>query len=300
MTAQLTVAVPAKLNLGLEIVGRRTDGYHEIVTIMQTVSIFDRLTIEATEPGASVSLDVDWPELAGEENLVLRAARLLRERVAVGTGAHLDLRKSIPAAAGLGGASSDAAATLRAAAVLWSLSSSAVSLPDLAAELGSDVPFFLRGGTALTEGRGERLTKLPPLVDLWFVVVVPALAAPIPRKTATLYAMLSATDFSSGERVRSQAAALTAGRKVDTDLLDNPFLRPLYWLRPELADLQSEMVRSGAMHVALAGAGPAHYSVFVDQGEAERLAGKLTTRLGDRVRIIVCRPVTSAPKITSV
>jgi 4-diphosphocytidyl-2-C-methyl-D-erythritol kinase len=299
MSDRLTVAAPAKLNLGLEIVGRRPDGYHELVTIMQTVSIVDRLTIESAEPAADVSLSVDWPELASEDNLALRAARLLRRRAAVGAGAHLDLRKTIPAAAGLGGASSDAAAALRGAASLWSVPATAVSLSDLAAELGSDVPFFLRGGTALAEGRGERLTALPPLSGPWFVVVVPALAAPIPRKTATLYAMLHTADYSSGERVWALAAALAAGSDVNPELLANAFCRPLYALRPALADLRAAISSAGAPFVAVTGAGPAHYTTLDDRRAAERLAGRLESDLGDRGRIIVCHPIATTPTIAS-
>src|SRR5579883_3102120 len=152
-----TIIVPAyaKINLGLEILGKRTDGYHDLVTILQTIDLADQLTcVEAVE----VTLESNDPALAEDpKNLVLRAALLLREAAGVERGASIRLEKNIPIAAGLGGGSSDAAATLRALNRLWGLGMNASELIALAGQLGADVSFFLRGGTQLATGLGDEL-----------------------------------------------------------------------------------------------------------------------------------------------
>jgi 4-diphosphocytidyl-2-C-methyl-D-erythritol kinase len=298
VSRRFSVPAPAKLNLGLEVVGKRADGYHEIATVMQAVSIYDRLSIERAEPEAGVTLCVDRAELAGDDNLALRAARLVRERLGVEDGAHLDLRKEIPIAAGLGGASSDAAAALRAVIACWDRPAETETLAAWAQELGSDVPFFLTGGAALAEGRGDRLTALPPLRSHWFVVVAPTLAEPIPRKTAALYAALGPQDRSSGDRVRAVAAAISAGRAIDPGLLDNAFRRPLYGLRPELRRVPEEMAAAGAPISALSGAGPAHYSIVGSEAAARALASRLAVRLGDRARVDVARPLVGTDPVS--
>ena len=163
------LSAPAKVNLTFEALGRRADGYHEVRTVLHAVSLADEI---AFAPADDLSLAVEPPEAGafssaasaptGDDNLVLRAARLLRREAGVKTGAAIRLRKRIPVAAGLGGGSSDAAAALRGLRRLWGLDLDADALRELAAQLGSDVPFFVTGGAALAEGRGERLTPLPP------------------------------------------------------------------------------------------------------------------------------------------
>lgn len=163
------LSAPAKVNLTFEALGRRADGYHEVRTVLHAISLADEI---AFAPADELSLAVEPPEegafssaasdLAGDDNLVLRAARLLRREAGVKAGAAIRLRKRIPVAAGLGGGSSDAATTLRGLRRLWRLDLDADALRELAAQLGSDVPFFVTGGAALAEGRGERLTPLPP------------------------------------------------------------------------------------------------------------------------------------------
>jgi 4-diphosphocytidyl-2-C-methyl-D-erythritol kinase len=280
----VTVIAPAKLNLGLEVVGRRPDGYHDLVTVFQTVDLVDRLTLS---PAAALRLACDDPTLATSDNLALAALAALRARSGTSGGARIDLTKGIPVAAGLGGASSDAAAALLGARRLWGVGIADATLADLASGLGSDVPFFLRGGTALATGRGERLEPLPSPAAR-FVVVSPRLV--IPRKTATLYGALTASDFSDGTRVRRQAARLREGKPLDPDLLVNPFARAFYALRPELADLPLVLRRHGAPAVALSGAGPSHYAVLPDPEAATHLAAALTDALGNAARVFVAAP----------
>ena len=162
----------AKVNLTLAVGEKRLDGYHEVVSVMQRVSLCDTLTAEQTREG--ITLTCSDPALpSGEENLAHRAASLFFRETGIAGGAALTLEKRIPSQAGLGGGSSDAAAVLRAMRTLYAPEVSDAELERMAAALGSDVPFFIRGGTQLATGRGEVLSPLPPLTDGWFVIVKP-------------------------------------------------------------------------------------------------------------------------------
>jgi 4-diphosphocytidyl-2-C-methyl-D-erythritol kinase len=292
MTAVATPLVynaPAKLNLGLEVLGRRPDGYHDLATIFLTISLFDRLTVSAADQSQFVCLDAD---ISIEENLVFRALSSQRPRTE-STPMVVTLQKNIPLAAGLGGASSDAAAALLAARQFWRLPCADEALTARAAALGSDVPFFLRGGCALGRRRGDVLQPLLLPRDTWFVVVAPTLV--IPHKTATQYAMLSSRDFSDGSLVERQAERLHAGLALDPSLLLNAFTTPLYKLVPALAELPFAMRGAGAPSIALSGAGPAHYAVVDDQALASHIAAKLRATLGTKARVFV---VSSVPART--
>jgi 4-diphosphocytidyl-2-C-methyl-D-erythritol kinase len=194
----------AKINLSLEVVGRRSDGYHELVSVMQAVSLHDELTASTDD---DLHLECDQPDLAGDGNLVLRAARLLHKTYDLQAGARLELRKIIPVAAGLGGGSSDAAAALIALDDLWELHLSDDELRLRAAELGSDVPFFLVGGTALAEGRGERVTPLPDPPTTWYVLSKPASGL----STAEVFGAVRSSDYSSGQVTHSLADGIRSG-----------------------------------------------------------------------------------------
>ena len=162
----------AKVNLTLAVGEKRPDGYHEVVSVMQQVSLCDTLTAEQTREG--ITLTCSDPALpSGEENLAHRAASLFFRETGITGGAALTLEKRIPSQAGLGGGSSDAASVLLALRKLYAPALSDTELETMAAALGSDVPFFIRGGTQLATGRGEVLSPLPPLTDGWFVIVKP-------------------------------------------------------------------------------------------------------------------------------
>ena len=169
---ELTLHAPAKVNLTLLVGARRDDGYHDVSTVMQTVGLYDTLTLT---DGSGLTMTCTDPDLPTDgSNLVLRAAALFCQELHLPVpDLHLHLQKRIPSQAGLGGGSSDAAAVLRAMRTLYAPEVSDAELERMAAALGSDVPFFIRGGTALATGRGERLTPLPRLADGWFVVVKP-------------------------------------------------------------------------------------------------------------------------------
>src|SRR5215203_13570 len=179
---------PAKINVGLEILGRRTDGYHEIRTILAAISRYDRITIL---PSDRLSIECDVDVGPTECNLVTVAARALAARTS-DVAASIQLRKRIPSAAGLGGASSDAAATLIALDRLNEPNLDRSELLEISVGIGSDVPFFLSGGIALAGGKGERLEHMNESVAAFAVIVAPHVA--IPHKTATMYANLEPDD----------------------------------------------------------------------------------------------------------
>lgn len=178
--------VPAKINWFLEITGKRPDGYHELVTVMQTISLCDRVGIEPTDDG-KVTLSCNLDLGPTESNLAWRAAELLRSRHAPSRGARMVLEKRIPHGAGLGGGSSDASTVLVALNELWGLSLTDDALRELAAELGSDCAFFVAGGTALCTGRGEKVRPLPDLSGVTLVILYPKVVV----KTVDVYREIS-------------------------------------------------------------------------------------------------------------
>jgi 4-diphosphocytidyl-2-C-methyl-D-erythritol kinase len=204
----ITSRVYAKINVVLEVISARPDGYHEIATVLQAISLYDELDCE---PAADLTLDA--PALPDDApNLVLRAAEALQEATGCQAGAALTLRKGIPVASGLGGGSADAAAALVALNQLWKLYLEPAELLRVAAPLGSDVPYFLIGGTALATGRGERLDPLPDPLPRWLVLVVPEVL--VRDKTRTIYRMLEPKWFTGGgfalnlaQRLRTDPAA---------------------------------------------------------------------------------------------
>ncbi len=286
----IRVHAPAKLNLGLEVLGPRADGFHNLATILQTIALYDTVTLS---PAGAVSVDCADPALATTDNLIVRAVERLRGTLGESRGALVHLAKAIPVAAGLGGASSDAAAALLSARALWQSPAADDLLVAIGAEIGSDVPFFFHGGTALATGRGDELAALPPIGDCWFVVVSPRLA--IPEKTARLYRALHQSDYSDGALVRAQAARLRLQQPVDPSLLGNAFTRPLTALFPELSELGATMRRAGAPHVALSGAGPSHYTIVTDPKQAARLASTLRAALRQNAQVNLVSPVGNPP-----
>lgn len=263
----LTVDAPAKINLTLEVLGKRPDGYHEIRSVMQTITLYDRLTFENN---SKLTIKSNLPEWKPEASLVAQAAALLQKTTGSNKGATIEVDKRIPLVAGLGGDSSDALATLKGLNQLWDLKLSQAKLLGLAAKLGSDVPFFLSGGTVLAEGRGEKLTPLPPLPHLWVVLVVPKVPR-LPDKTARLYASLKPEHFTNGEITQRLVAALTEGREFDTSLLFNTFENVAFTQFEGLKVYRDHLLKLGAKGVHLAGSGPALFTLLKDKAQAEDL-----------------------------
>ena len=257
----------AKLNLTLEIIGRREDSYHDITSVIQAIDLHDTLQFAPAEEGV-LTLECDNPALSseGEANLVLKAARLLQQATGTNSGAHITLQKCIPLSAGLGGGSSDAAATLLGLTDLWSLRLGKRDLLDLAAALGSDVPFFLEGPTALVEGRGEHITRIPSPPPGWAVLVCPQYA--LKDKTKRLYAALTRADLSEGIATHRLIAALVAGGFPDSSLLYNAFERVAYNIFDKLLTTRQLFMRASGRDVHLSGSGPTLYTLYPASQEA--------------------------------
>ena len=252
---RIQIEAHAKINLTLEVVGRRGDGYHDIVSIMQTVGLHDVITLE---PADRLTLTCDPPELETPDNLALRAAEVLREYASYSGGAAVSLAKRIPVAAGLGGGSSDAAAVLVGLNRLWGLGLSRRELTPLAASLGSDVPFFLEGGTAMVSGRGERVRALPPADLRWFVVLSPEID--LTEKTRRVYSHLTEASFTTGQLTRKLEARIRGGKDVSPQFLFNVFDDVAPAVFPELGRYRDAFLQVGAREVHVAGSGPSLYA----------------------------------------
>ncbi len=267
----LTLSAPAKINLILEVLGRRSDGYNEIRSILQTVSLGDVLSFELAE---GIHLRCSEPGLESSDNLAVRAASLLEEVTRCRKGARIEISKGIPVASGLGGGSSDAATTLKGLNRLWETDLPLQKLLQLASELGSDVAFFLYGGTAMAEGRGETVSPLYPWPRTWVVLLRPPLHVP-PRKTEMLYSSLQPAQFTRGQFVERAVESLSRGHGVAPSGLFNAFERVAFKLFPGLEEYWERFLEAGAAHVHLAGSGPALFTLANEEAEAERLYHEL-------------------------
>jgi len=263
--SMLTILAPAKLNLTLEVLAGRPDGYHEIRSVIQAINLCDQLAFQASR---SVDIKSDLPEWSAEKSLVSRAVNLVRETMGITRGIAIDIENRIPLISGLGGDSSDAAATLRGLNEAWELKIPEEKLLGLAAQLGSDVPFFLYGGTAMATGRGEAVTPLPPLPHHWVVLVMPDVPR-LPGKTARLYASLNASHFTDGHITERTVKELKEGKEPST--LFNTFENVAFAGGAELKVYRDHIQKLGAPHVHLTGSGPALFTLFKDKTEAEEL-----------------------------
>ena len=252
---RIELSATAKVNLALEILGRRADGYHEIVTVMQAVELSDRVGLEEID---SLDLRIAHREVPSDaSNLALRAALALREAAGVENGARISLDKRIPVAAGLGGGSADAAAVLLGLNRLWRLRWPLARLAEVGATLGMDVPFFLRGGTAFATGRGEKVERVPGMA-LALVLVNPRFAS----STAEAYGRLTAAMYSDGARARAVVAALGSRRaeRVAQNLY-NGLEATVAPAHPEIEQMKAALLAAGALGALMSGSGPTVFGI---------------------------------------
>jgi 4-diphosphocytidyl-2-C-methyl-D-erythritol kinase len=254
------IEAPAKINLGLEVLCRRDDGYHEIRSILAMVDLHDTITATLGPESTSQIAIEPWPDqIDPHDNLLTKSIQAFNLRAGLDLKPDFHLEKRIPVAAGLGGASSDAAATLLTMNTLADFPLDHIQLQEVAASLGSDIPFFLGAATALVSGRGTDLTPVrAPAGPV--LIVLPMVD--IPAKTATLYRSLEPDDFRDGSQSLKQAGHLDANGTVDPTLLQNAFLRPLRSLVPQIDDVAKSMREASCPIVALSGAGPSQYALF--------------------------------------
>lgn len=268
---------PAKVNLVLSVGARQADGYHEVRTVLQAISLWDSIHITARN---TLTVCCSDPRIEdGPTNLAWRAAEALRRAARLDSGACIRVRKGIPAEAGLGGGSSDAAATLVGCNRLWGLHWPLGRLTELAAGLGADVPFFLAGGTVLGEGRGDRLTPLRALPAWPVVVACPTLGSP----TGAAYAALDSLEHRScpaiegviaeclrGPTVRSRVARLRLAT-----VMANSFEDALLPLRPDMAALRLRLRTAGAVGTLISGSGAAVWALAPSLRRADAIANQL-------------------------
>jgi 4-diphosphocytidyl-2-C-methyl-D-erythritol kinase len=255
----------AKLNLGLRVLYKRPDNYHEIRTVFQTISLADDLEVEYT-PAKSTSIEIDGtPEIP--DNLVERSARLVLKRFALDARVLFRLRKRIPLGAGLGGGSSDAAAVLLALPVLAGKSVAPAELHGMATELGSDVPFFLEGGTALGLGRGEELYPLPDRATTRGLLVAPAIHSGTAEAYRDVSARLTSIPLQNKLFSFQQEVWQAVGRAGAGALgsMQNDFEEGVFARHPELGIIASRLIKSGGGPVAMTGSGSSVFGIFSDR-----------------------------------
>ena len=248
----------AKVNLSLRIIGKRTDGFHEICTILQTVSLCDYLTFDEHKKIALTCNDENIP--TGDGNLIVKAAELLRENLAIKKGAKIHLEKHIPAPGGLGGGSSNAAVALLGLIKLWRIEIDFESLCGIGKEIGSDVPFFFYGGTALGTGRGTEIFSLEDYRKSYVLIVTPKVDVP----TAAAFVHLSASDLTNkGSKsilqiCRDEVNALYLRQTA----LKNDFERVIFEIEPEVRRVKENLFAGGAKRALLCGSGASVFGVF--------------------------------------
>jgi 4-diphosphocytidyl-2-C-methyl-D-erythritol kinase len=269
-TRRLALRTAAKVNLVLEVLGKRDDGYHEIATVMQAVDLFDRLTVEGAE---GLTLECTDPSLPTDgRNLIVRAARMLAEAAGVGRGARITLDKRIPVAAGLGGGSSDAAATLWALNRLWGLRWSRARLGGIAERLGMDVPFFLGTGRAVATGRGERLTPLPGAGGYALVLVNPN----VPLATREVYGRVPAGWTAELRSTPRMVEALrTRSPRTVAGALANSLEAMVEPVVPAVRQMKSALLAAGALGAVMSGSGPTVFGVARSLDHARQIRGRV-------------------------
>lgn len=266
--ARLMVKAPAKINLTLDVLARRPDGYHEIEMVMTTIDLADRLTITALEEDRIV-LDCTVSYLPlDERNHVYQAARLIKDEFGIKQGVHIHIDKQIPIAAGLAGGSSDAAATIRGLNRLWNLDMSMEKMADLGSRIGSDVSFCVYGGTALARGRGEKIEKLPSPPPCWVILAKP----PIGVSTAEVYGALRVDELTDGCRSERMIEAVY---KQDFPgicrALGNHLESVTLTMHPQVLQIKERMLRFGADGVLMSGSGPTVFALTDRESRMNRI-----------------------------
>ena len=253
----------AKINIGLHILGKRSDGYHDLETVFHEINMFDEIELEPHNQLAMTADSILVP--VDETNLCLRAAQLLQSELKVEQGALIHLKKNIPVGAGLGGGSSDAAAVLIGLNKLWSLKLKNNKLRKIAAAIGSDVPFFIEGGTAYATGRGEVLQHFGLDVPFWIVLVTP------PRHVSTAWAYQSLKSDRQGKAIdlRNTLTEHILKPKKLTAVVQNDFEATVFEVHPEILRTKEKLADCGALFSLMTGSGSSVFGFFDDADRAK-------------------------------
>ena len=264
---RILVKAPAKINLSLDVLSKRPDGYHEVEMIMTTIDLADRLELSLLEKDRIQIVSHNRFVPDDQRNLAYQAAVLLKERFSVKEGVVIRMEKTIPVAAGLAGGSSDAAATLRGLNKLWNLNLTMDELAQLGAEIGSDVSFCVYGGTALAKGRGEIITHLPPPPTCWVVLAKPYIGV----STADVYRRLDLSGIHHPNTDGMIQAIETGNFKGVCDHLGNVLEDVTLKVHPEVALIKDQMKRFGADAVLMSGSGPTVFGLCRHDSRMQRV-----------------------------
>lgn len=267
-----TLTAPAKVNLALDILGTRPDGYHDMKMVMQTISLCDTVSVEETAAGFELRADGNFIP-AGKKTLEQRAAEAFFEAAGLPMpGLRVTLEKVTPAYAGLGGGSADVAALLRILRTAYAPEMSTGELERIGFAVGSDMPFCIHGGTCLAEGRGEVLTDLPPLPDCWFVLCKPDFGIPTP----SLFARVDGGELTRRPDIDGMRLALEAGDLAGVAArLGNVFEEVLPEEYREVFTIKDWLMDLGALNAAMSGSGPTVFGIFAEQETARSAAAVL-------------------------
>ena len=262
----------AKINLGLDVLGKREDGYHEVRMIMQTIRMYDQLdTRKSVEPGIHLTTNKKYIPV-DENNLVWRAAKLMMDTCGIIEGVSIHLHKVIPVAAGMAGGSSDAAATLVGMNRLFHCGLSKEKLMELGVQIGADVPYCVLRGTALAEGIGEKLTVLPPMPDCWILIGKPGISV----STKYVYTTLDLNTDTVHPDIDGMKKALEDGNLYGiTERMGNVLQDVTIPAYPEVERIKEQMKTLGAVNAMMSGSGPTVFGIFDNEEKAQKACQKL-------------------------
>ena len=262
----------AKINLGLDVLGKREDGYHEVRMIMQTIRMYDQLDMrKSVEPGIHLTTNKKYIPV-DENNLVWRAAKLMMDTCGIMEGVSIHLHKVIPVAAGMAGGSSDAAATLVGMNRLFHCGLSKEKLMELGVQIGADVPYCVLQGTALAEGIGEKLTVLPPMPDCWILIGKPGISV----STKYVYTTLDLNTDTVHPDIDGMKKALEDGNLYGiTERMGNVLQDVTIPAYPEVERIKEQMKALGAVNAMMSGSGPTVFGIFDNEEKAQKACQKL-------------------------
>lgn len=262
----------AKINLGLDVLGKREDGYHEVRMIMQTIRMYDQLDMrKSVEPGIHLTTNKKYIPV-DENNLVWRAAKLMMDTCGIMEGVSIHLHKVIPVTAGMAGGSSDAAATLVGMNRLFHCGLSKEKLMELGVQIGADVPYCVLRGTALAEGIGEKLTVLPPMPDCWILIGKPGISV----STKYVYTTLDLNTDTVHPDIDGMKKALEDGNLYGiTERMGNVLQDVTIPAYPEVERIKEQMKTLGAVNAMMSGSGPTVFGIFDNEEKAQEACQKL-------------------------
>lgn len=275
-----------KINLALDVLRRREDGYHEVRMIMQTVNMYDKLTLrKKKEPGIEVKTNLFYLP-TNENNLVYKAAKLLMDEAGIEQGLFIDLHKFIPVAAGMAGGSSDAAAVLYGVNRLFNLGLSQKDLMERGVRIGADVPYCVMRGTALAEGIGEKLTPLPPMPDCYILIAKPGISI----STKSVYQNLRLDTLEKHQDTDRSLRALEEGNLMElADSMGNVLESVTIRENPVIEEIKDEMKAAGAINAMMSGSGPTVFGIFTHKNKAEE-AERILQKKGLAKQTYITKP----------